>query len=82
MKEEENNADEKEISSDVEKNRAPTQGKEKPFSSESNIHFFQDVMIDAAVKTSMSEKVDSIADSSASADSSACIIQYDNNCDT
>ena len=56
--------------------RGLTQGKEKPFSSESNIHFFQDVMIDAAVKTSMSEKVDS------SADSSSCIIQYDNNCDT
>ena len=39
-------------------------------------------MIDAAVKTSMSEKVDSSADSSASADSSSCIIQYDINCDT
>ena len=61
MKEEENNADEKEISSEVEKAEVPLKVKENTFSSESNIHFFQEVMIDGAAETSMSEKVDSSA---------------------
>ena len=62
MKEEENNADEKEISSEVEKAEVPLKVKEKTFSSESNIHFFQEVMIGRSAETSMSEKVDSSAD--------------------
>ena len=62
MKEEENNTDEKEISSEVEKAEVPLKVKEKTFSSESNIHSFQEVMIGGAGETSMSEKVDSSDD--------------------
>ena len=62
MKEEKNNADEKEITSEVEKAEVPLKVKEKTFSSESKIHFFQEVMIGGAAETSMSEKVDSSAD--------------------
>ena len=62
LKERENIANEKDNSSEVEKAEVPLKVKEKTFSSESNIHFFQEVMIDGAAETSMSEKVDSSAD--------------------
>ena len=62
MKEEENNTDEKEISSEVEKAEVPLKVKEKTFLLKATFTFFQEVMIGGAAETSMSEKVDSSAD--------------------
>ena len=62
MKEEENNADEKENSSEIEKAEFPLKVKKSLSLLKATFTFFQEVMIGGAAETSMSEKVDSSDD--------------------
>ena len=62
MKEEENNADEKENTSEVEMAEVPLKVKKSLSHLKATFTFFQEVMIGAAAGTSMSKKVDSSAD--------------------
>ena len=62
LKEEENNADEKENSSEVEMAELPLKVKKSLSHLKATFTFFQEVMIGGAAGTSMSQKVDSSAD--------------------